>query len=270
MAPSESDAVHIKLDQGEAHPELPSTSTTDVSDPEHTTDDQQTTDATSNPESESDEDDDEDEEDSDEEVMPDWKPVALPFLRNLSKTLSSQPAPPGCSFSAHQKHWHDVFTTQIDALTASGEDSQQLTEPPTRKLEIEILDYEDLEKHGCGLHCPCDLHSERDVSGKILVLEEGGGLTKAGVLTKLRDAIYGECEERAYVWARRDFVGGLDFKMFNWMSFGRGPSSEFRERYQPEERLRGLPCVFFEVTGVRSAFSAEEKMLDERGIPVGE
>jgi hypothetical protein len=257
----------MELDQGEAHPELPSTSTTDVSDPEHTTDDQQTTDATSNPESESDEDDDYDEdEESDEEETPDWNPVAFPFLRQLSKTLSSQRAPPGCSFSAHQKYWYDVFTAQINPLTASGEDSQHLTQPPTRKLEIEVLDYEELEHHGCGLHCPCDLDSERDVTGKILVLEEESGLTKAGILTKLRDAVYGECEERAYVWAQRDFAGGLDFKMFNWMSFGRGPSSEYRQRYQPGRGQHLLPCVFFEVTGVRRGFSAEEKMLDERGF----
>lgn len=275
MASSEADAAQIDVHQrdtsAEIQPETPSLSTTDVSDPEHTTDDQHTTDATSNSESESEEDSDDDDEDddSDEEEMPDWKPVAFPFLRNLSKSLAAVPAPPGRSFAEHQRHWHNAFTAQIDALRTSGEDSQQLTQPPTRKLEIEILDHEELDKHGCGLHCPCDLDSKRDVSGKILVLEEGGGLTKAGFLTMLRDRIYGKCEERAYEWARGEFVGGLDFKMFNWMSFGRGPSSEYRENYQPEEGLRGLPCVFFEVTGVGRGFSAEERVLDERGIPAG-
>lgn len=275
MASSAVDNARVDLshqdEPSEKHLDAPSASTTDISDADHTaTEPEQTTDATSNDDTETDSEDgpdeDEDEDEDDEPFVPDWNPIAFPFLRRINKVLSSQSAPPGLTFSAHQKHWHSIFNTEINYLKEAKEHDSQLTHPPTTKIELEILDYEELEKHGCGLHCPCDLDEERDVSGKIIVVEDEAGLTKGGLLATVRDEVYGEGEEEGYAWARDVFVGGLDFRGFNWMSFGHSPASGARAGVERD----GLPCLYFEVSGKRRDEKAEGKgsVLDERGIPL--
>jgi len=235
--------------EAETHSLASSMLTTNISGEEPSTDDQQDTDATSNPDSESgaDENADEDaDEDAEPDVKPDWKPVAFPFFREWSKTLSSTPAPAASTFAEHQRYWRDRFNGLLSNFEPT-DISTQLTDPPTRKIEIEILDHAVLDLHGCGLHCPCDLDESRNVADKVFVLSCESGLTKGEVLRQLRDRVYGDDDERSYQWARDTFVGGLNFKQLNWMSYGHAPAMAYREGGRGEK----LPCVFFEVDGKR-------------------
>jgi len=253
--------------EAEVHSQAPSTSTTDISDAEQTTDDQQDTDATSNPDTEPRSDEGADEEadeeaDTESEVEPDWKPVGFPFLRQCSNTLASTPAPAAASFAEHQQHWRDCFSQLLSTLESTDEASTQLTDPLTYKVEVEILDHAELDRHGCGLHCPCDLDDTRNVADKIFVLSSESGLTKGDVLRQLRDHVYGNDNEDSYPWARDTFVGGLNFKTFNWLSYGQAPARAYRGGGRDEE----LPCVFFEVDGKRKEV---EKAADEESASHG-
>lgn len=253
--------------EAEVHSQAPSTSTTDISDAGQTTDDQQDTDATSNLDVElrSDEEAGEEadeESDTESEIVPDWKPVGFPFLRQCGDTLASTPAPSAISFAEHQRHWRDRFNQMLSTLEFANDASTQLTDPPTHKVEVEILDHAELDQHGCGLHCPCDLDDARNVADKIFVLSSESGLTKGDVLRQLRDHVYGNDDEGSYPWARDTFVGGLDFKTFNWLSYGQAPAGAYRGGRRDEE----LPCVFFEVDGKRKEVG---KAADEESASHG-
>ena len=248
----------------EADLEAPSISVTDVSDVEASS-----TEATQVSESETSNNDDE-EYDSDHTatgVEYIWEPHGFSFLRRISNDLTTHRPGPGLTFKEHQHHWRSVFGAILAKVTDKGEANTQLTVPPIPKLEVELLDPIVLDTHGCGLHCPCDLDRDRDVHGKVFILECETGLTGGEFLKQLGEVLYGEDEPERYGLMRDVFAGGLDFDKFNWMSSDGEMFPPSRTRYNPEERL---PCLYVEVIGRRAECESKEKgkLLDERGIPI--
>jgi hypothetical protein len=156
------------------------------------------------------------------------------------------------SFAEHQRHYQAKFYSILQTIREAGTAECKLSEAPTKKMEIEILDHNVLEEHGCGMHCPCDLDSARNVDNKILVLEHDTGITQQFLLETVRNFVYGEEDATKYRLMQDIFSGGLTFDKFNWMSSAGELNCTYRNKGKAKvTELEHLPCLFVEVSGNR-------------------
>lgn len=187
--------------------------------------------------------------DAEDEPEYNWVPNGSEFLNRIGKELdSASPAPVNLSFSEHQQYWKAKFDALVQKISNDGTADTQLTEPPIKPFEIEILDYRNLDEHGCGLHCPCDLDSTRNVEHKVFILSHESGLTHKIFLEQLRDILHSQEGQAQYSVAQDVLAGKLSVKGFNWMMSSGEIWNAGREG---KDSGQALPCVYVEVDGTR-------------------
>lgn len=88
-------------------------------------------------------------------------------------------------FPTFKTFWHDKFDEMGKELALRGEIDLFISDPPLKKLEIEILDYN--RRRGDSYDCACCLPYQ----DAYIVINDGGGITRGMFLRAIRDALYG-------------------------------------------------------------------------------
>lgn len=96
-------------------------------------------------------------------------------------------------YSNYKAFWREKFDQLRHQLAASQESDLLITDPPLKKLEIEVLDFG--EMRGDTFDCPCCLSWVEDD----FVIEAEGGITRDIFLKKICDFFYGEDVEKDWL-----------------------------------------------------------------------
>ena len=145
--------------------------------------------------------DDEDDDDDDD----DYKHLAGPlwdFVAHRCKAVASAPesSQHGTDFAAFKAYWRQHFD-KLRGDWAATKDNQTafITDPPLKKLGIELLDNK-------GPHeCPCCLpNADPDI-----MIQADGGITEDGFLEAIRDYLWGENVQVEDLALRKAYGGGL-------------------------------------------------------------
>lgn len=180
-----------------------------------------------------------------------WEQQGIPFIRRLCKQIDDQMSQAATKhhtpdFASHQKLWREFLTTLIEQLEDCGEERDQLTTPPIPAFEVELMDEMDLRGYCMG--CPCGLHEDRNVEGRVFIVAENTGVTTGGFLRQLRETLYGTDDEARYPYLRDIFRGGVHIRSLTYMTSGGEIWPGMRGS---RNRETALPTLFLACNGRR-------------------